>query len=182
MGDVALIGAYYDDDKGVNSGLAYVFEQQDGTWLEVAKLTADDGVLGAEFGSSVSLLGGLALIGAHQDDDRGSFSGSAYVFEKQDGTWSEVAKLTADDGGEDDRFGWSVSLSGDLALTEVPDKSAFLKYLVKRLETNTEAYLPSSELFSSFRRAVINNSDNIPQYGTIQKAGDEGGDFIFIRK
>ena len=67
-------------------------------------------------------------------------------------------------------------------LTEVPDKSAFLKYLVKRLETNTESYLPSSELFSSFRRAVINNSDNIPQYGTIQKAGDEGGDFIFIRK
>lgn len=67
-------------------------------------------------------------------------------------------------------------------LTEVPDRSEFLKYLTKRLETNSEKYLPSAELFSSFRRAVINNSDVIPQYGTMQKVGDEGGDFIFIRK
>jgi hypothetical protein len=68
------------------------------------------------------------------------------------------------------------------ALTEVPDRSEFMKYLTKRLETNSEKYLPSAELFSSFRRAVINNSDVIPQYGTMQKVGDEGGDFIFIRK
>lgn len=67
-------------------------------------------------------------------------------------------------------------------LTEVPDRSEFIKYLTKRLESNSEKYLPSAELFSSFRRAVINNSDVIPQYGTMQKVGDEGGDFIFIRK
>ena len=67
-------------------------------------------------------------------------------------------------------------------LTEVPDRSEFIKYLTKRLETNVEKYLPSAELFSSFRRAVINNSDVIPQYGTMQKVGDEGGDFIFIRR
>ncbi len=67
-------------------------------------------------------------------------------------------------------------------LTEVPDRSAFLKYLTKRLADNVEKYLPSAELFSSFRRAVINNSDVIPQYGTMQKVGDEGGDFIFIRR
>ncbi len=67
-------------------------------------------------------------------------------------------------------------------LTEVPDRSEFLKYLTKRLADNQEKYLPSAELFSSFRRAVINNSDVIPQYGTMQKVGDEGGDFIFIRR
>lgn len=68
-------------------------------------------------------------------------------------------------------------------LTEVPDRSEFLKYLTKRLETNVEKYMPSAELFSSFRMAVINNSDGvIPQYGTMQKVGDEGGDFIFIRR
>jgi hypothetical protein len=68
------------------------------------------------------------------------------------------------------------------ALSEVPDNSEFLKFLSKRLETNDKKYLSSGELFSSIRMAVINNSDIIPQYGTIQKAGDEGGDFIFIRK
>lgn len=68
------------------------------------------------------------------------------------------------------------------ALSEVPDKSVFMKYLIKRLSDNDEKYLPSESLFSSFRTAVLNNSPNVPQYGTVQNAGDEGGDFIFILK
>lgn len=67
-------------------------------------------------------------------------------------------------------------------LTEVPDQSAFLKYMTERLNTNNEKYLSSEQLFSSFRIAVINNSNVIPQYGEIKDVGDEGGDFIFIHK
>ena len=66
-------------------------------------------------------------------------------------------------------------------LTEVPDQSAFIKYLVKKLETNEEKYIGAGILFNSFRHAVINNSDIIPQYGEIRNVGDEGGEFIFIR-
>ena len=65
-------------------------------------------------------------------------------------------------------------------LKEVPDKSVFLQYLVQRLNENTEKYISSDMLFSSFREAVLNNSPTEPQYGTIQNAGDEGGEFIFI--
>jgi hypothetical protein len=67
-------------------------------------------------------------------------------------------------------------------LTEVPDRSSFVKYLIQRLDENTEQCLSSEQLFSSFRIAVINNSDVIPQYGEIKNVGDEGGDFIFIRR
>ncbi|MDA0193956.1 MAG: caspase family protein [Bacteroidetes bacterium] len=67
-------------------------------------------------------------------------------------------------------------------LKAVPDKSVFLEYMVKRLDENEEKYLSAEKLFSSFRDAVLNNSPNIPQYGTVQNAGDEGGDFIFIRR
>ncbi len=67
-------------------------------------------------------------------------------------------------------------------LSEVPDKSVFIEYLIKRLDQNTKKYLPSEQLYSSLKEAVMNNSQNIPQYGTIQNVGDEGGDFIFIRK
>ena len=67
-------------------------------------------------------------------------------------------------------------------LTEVPDQSAFLKYLIERLENNTDKYLSSEQLFSSFRIAVINNSNVIPQFGEIRDVGDQGGDFIFILK
>ena len=67
-------------------------------------------------------------------------------------------------------------------LKEVPDKSVFLQYLVKRLNDNTEKYISADQLFASFRIAVMNNSTTEPQFGTIQNAGDEGGEFIFIRK
>jgi hypothetical protein len=70
------------------------------------------------------------------------------------------------------------------SLKEVPDKSVFIEYLVKRLNQNSEKFLSAEQLFSSFRTAVINNSANgqVPQYGEIKEAGDEGGDFIFIKR
>ncbi len=67
-------------------------------------------------------------------------------------------------------------------LKEVPDQSAFLEYLNKRLEQNDNPYLTSEELFIRFRTPVLNNSPNIPQYGTIKNSGDEGGEFIFIKR
>jgi WD40 repeat protein len=67
-------------------------------------------------------------------------------------------------------------------LQEVSDESQFIKYLVKRLAENEEKFLPSEVLFSTFKTAVMNNSTNVPQYGVIQNVGDEGGDFIFIKK
>jgi len=67
-------------------------------------------------------------------------------------------------------------------LNEVPDKSVFMKYLIKQLEQNAEKFLTAEQLFTVIKPAVLNNSETIPQYGTIQSAGDEGGDFIFILK
>jgi WD40 repeat protein len=67
-------------------------------------------------------------------------------------------------------------------LEEVPDKSIFLEYLVKRLEENEDKYLTSELLFSSFKASVMNNSPNVPQFGVIQNVGDEGGDFVFVRR
>lgn len=67
-------------------------------------------------------------------------------------------------------------------LTEVPDKSVFLQYLIKRLQENKEKYVSSEQLFTSFRQAVLSNSPAVPQFGEIKDVGDEGGDFIFIKK
>jgi tetratricopeptide (TPR) repeat protein len=72
--------------------------------------------------------------------------------------------------------------SGGMA--EVPDKSVFVAYFLKRLSENRQNYLTAQTLFSSMRKAVTNNSPNaqIPQYGEIREVGDEGGDFIFVRR
>lgn len=66
----------------------------------------------------------------------------------------------------------------------VPDESVFIKYLVKYLVGNTDKYMTADHLFHSFRETVIKNSPNyqVPQYGDIHEAGDEGGEFIFIKK
>ncbi len=67
-------------------------------------------------------------------------------------------------------------------LKTVPDQSKFFEYLNKRLTENDAKYLSSRELFNSLYNAVVNNTNSVPQYGVIQDTGDEGGDFIFIRK
>ncbi|MCK4747421.1 MAG: caspase family protein, partial [Bacteroidales bacterium] len=66
-------------------------------------------------------------------------------------------------------------------LKEVPDQSVFVRYLIRELKQNEARFLPSEALFGNFKTAVLNNSPNVPQYGTIQNVGDEGGDFIFVR-
>lgn len=70
------------------------------------------------------------------------------------------------------------------SLKTVPDRSVFVEYLTKRLQENPDKYLDAQKLFVSFKEAVINNSPNnqTPLYGAINEAGDEGGDFVFVRR
>jgi len=129
-GDTALIGAMRDDDKGDGSGSAYIFVRSgDGIWTQQAKLTAADGAGGDRFGTSVSISGDTAIIGASEDDDKSEDSGSAYVFVRAaDGTWKQQAKLTPADGAAEDNFGESVFLSGDTAVIGAPDDDDKGKY------------------------------------------------------
>ncbi len=116
----AVIGAARDDDKGDNSGAAYVFIRSGTTWSQQAKLTAADGAANDRFGTRVAISGDTAVIGAILDDDKGDNSGSAYVFTRSGASWRQQAKLIATDGAADDVFGWSVALSGDTAVIGAP--------------------------------------------------------------
>ena len=112
-GETAVVGAYGDDDFGDWSGSAYVFIRNGETWTFQAKLTADDAAEYDYFGQSVAISDNTAVVGAYGDDDFGSKSGSAYVFYRTGTTWTQQAKLTADDAATIDRFGWSVSINAD---------------------------------------------------------------------
>ena len=115
-GDYAIIGAPHDDDDGSYSGSAYVFMRSDTSWTQQAKLTADDAEAEDYFGESVSIYGDYAIVSARLDDDGGSRSGSAYIFKRTDTSWTQQAKLTADDAEADDEFGKSVAISGNYAI------------------------------------------------------------------
>jgi hypothetical protein len=81
-GDSALVGAWGNDTAGgTDAGSAYLFTRTGTTWTQRAQLLADDGFPNDVFGSSVSLFGDTALVGAPNDDTiGGTDSGSAYVF------------------------------------------------------------------------------------------------------
>ena len=124
-GDTALIGARFDNnDGGFAAGSTYVFARSgppgSEVWTEQAKLTASDGIATDNFGTSVSISGDAAVIGTQSVYTPRGIAGSAYVFERSgptgSGIWMEREKLTASDSGPNDRFGWSVAISGDHAL------------------------------------------------------------------
>ena len=116
--NTAVIGAYYDDDNGRESGSAYVFEKNStGHWTQKEKLLASDGAAFDFFGRSVSVYNNTAVIGAYYDDDNGRESGSAYVFVKNStGHWTQKEKLLASDGAAFDYFGLSVSVYNNTAI------------------------------------------------------------------
>lgn len=101
-----------------NIGSAYVFNSSGGGWTQQAKMTANDrdspDYLG--FGQSVALAndGATAVIGPALDDDpTGLGPSSTYIFHQPDNEWTQQAKLAAEDGDPDDKFGFSVAVSGD---------------------------------------------------------------------
>jgi hypothetical protein len=117
VNDTALIGAYWDDDNGVDAGSAFVFTRTGTTWSQQQKLLASDGAAGDSFGSSVSVYGDTAFFGAYGDNDNGNLSGSAYVFTRSGTTWTQQQKLLASDGAAGDQFsGGSISVWGDTVL------------------------------------------------------------------
>lgn len=115
-GDTAVIGAHGSDQAGASSGAAYVFVRAGSTWSEQAKLSGADTTTGNQFGSAVSLSGDTTVIGARADNDNGNSSGSAYVFVRAGTSWSQQAKLLANNGAVGDNFGDAVSISGDTAV------------------------------------------------------------------
>ncbi len=115
-GDTVVVGARADDDNGTDSGSAYVFVRSGTTWTQQAKLSASDGAAGDEFAYSVTVSGDTAVIGAILDDDAGTSSGSAYVFVRSGGTWTQQQKLTSSDAAAGDTFGASLAIRNNTAV------------------------------------------------------------------
>ncbi len=113
-GETVLIGASRDDDRGEDSGSAYVFRHDGVSWVQQAKLTAPDGVTRDHFGAGVALDTGTAVIAAPDYRDH---SGAAYVFLEADADWNYEQRIRPFGGGGTwDQFGSSVAVSGIFAV------------------------------------------------------------------
>lgn len=113
-GDRLLIGDRFAGDRG--GGLAWIWELSQDGWVEMAELRPRNNREHDRFGTSVSLDGDRAVIGAH----RGTAwsSSPAYVFELRAGNWIETQELTGPGF-----FGQSVAVDGDRVLVGAPWES-----------------------------------------------------------
>ena len=121
-GDVVVVGAYRDDNNqtGLASGSAYIFEHDGNVWSQVLELTAANSRAGDFFGASVKLLNNRLLIGAPRDDvndfEINEDQGAAYLFEYIGTEWHETARIAAANSDQGDYFGFASDMQGDLIL------------------------------------------------------------------
>ncbi len=113
---IAAIGAYSNDDNGVNSGSAYLFDLSTGT--QIAKLLPHDGAQHDLFGHAIAIHDGIVVVGALYNDEFAEFAGAAYVFDATTG--EQIVKLHADDAASNDYFGKSVAIHNGIVAVGAP--------------------------------------------------------------
>ena len=138
-GDYAIIGTgdTEDDSKPKPKGgsyRAYIFKRNDTSWIQQAELRALGGEDYDFFGSSVSIDGDYAIVGAPRDDEDKETGkpkrdlGSAYIFKRNGTSWIQQAKLRASDSvfHSYEYFGSSVSINGDYVIIGGEDQTAYI--------------------------------------------------------
>lgn len=105
-GDLVLVGAFWDDEAGLDFGAGYVFGFDGTLGVQLQKLMSSKGTPSAQFGSDVAIDAGTILIGGGQGVEVFSSSASSWVFSQE--------LISAD--GELDDGGSSISVSGDIAV------------------------------------------------------------------
>ncbi len=119
----AVIGAHKDDDKGPESGSAYIFYQNHGgvnNWGRHTKLTDYNGAKGEQYGYDVSIDGEYIAIGARWERVFQSRAGAVFVYHKEDTGWAEFSRLTDPANLYNDQLGTSVVLDNFSILVGIP--------------------------------------------------------------
>jgi hypothetical protein len=125
-GDEVVVGASGDDDRGSQSGTAWIFTRSGSTWTEQQKLLPDDTPSGASFGIQVAMNynGDTIAITSSQDNITQTESGAVYIYTKSGGTWSQQAKIKADtpiNGESLGNGGLSLSDDGNTLIAGCPN-------------------------------------------------------------
>ena len=116
-----VVGAYNEDGPaGANQGAVYIYRFQDESFVLEQKLLPSVQQGGAEFGRALALDANTLVVGAPNEDDAAADAGAAYVFFYNGSTWTQQARLASQEPAATNRFGWSVSVSGDRAVVGSP--------------------------------------------------------------
>lgn len=132
-GTLVVVGAYHDDQFAHDAGAAYMFDALTGQQL--AKFAPDDVTAYKDFGVSVAVSNGIAIVGAWQDCEVATMSGAAYAFDVSDPqNPQQIHKLIPDDLTSDNYFGWAAAIDDGIAVVgafeaDYPGEEAGAAYL-----------------------------------------------------
>ena len=128
---VVFVSSYFDNDNyfddgpisngaGIAQGSVFVYNEIN-NWDFSEKLVPDEGQghRWDAFGSALAVDGNYLAIGAKGTDNTDyKDPGSVYIFHKEGANWSQIQKIEASDGQQDDFFGANIDIEGDdLAIT-----------------------------------------------------------------
>ncbi len=179
-GNTVVAGA---PGHGGTQGTAFVFVSDGTSWTDQGQLTASDGARGDSFGTSVSISGGVIVVGA---PGKSSGKGAAYVFALSGSTWSQQAELTAPGGAAGDNFGGSVSLSGTTAVVGASGKSSGEGAIYVFVGVNgvwsqqAEFSATDSASGDALGYSVSINGDTAVA-GAVAKHSGQGAAYVFLR-
>ena len=182
-GNHAVVGASRN-----GPGSAYIFERTMGGWIQRAKLTASDGKSYDYFGCSVGISGDSTVVGARQADGYGESSGSAYIFEKPNGGWTDMtesAKLSATDCSTGKELGYSVGISGNYAIVGTRYNEA--AYIFEKPNegwtdmTETEILLSGDISSNQYFGSSVSVWENSAIVGAYEDSYSAGSAYVFKR-
>jgi hypothetical protein len=158
----------------------------DPTWTQQAELTSSDGAANDYFGSAVSVSGNTAVIGAcNKTIGSNVQQGSAYVFTRSNGVWTQQQELVAPDAEAYSFFGYSVSVSGDTAVIGTNGRNVVYIYVNSGGVWTLQGEIkPAATLGYSFGTAVAVEGNTLvigaPGY-TLQSSLYQGAAYVFQR-
>lgn len=119
-GNLLAIGSPYDDIGGSDSGIVNLYNATTGAQLH--RLANPNPSRESYFGWAIAVSGNRVVVGAPEDDTGSNDAGIAYVYDLTSAT-PAVPILTIENPhpGQNDTFGWSVAIDGDLVVIGVPE-------------------------------------------------------------
>lgn len=146
-GNIAAVGKYNSTID--ETGYVYIFEKENGSWVQTAKFTADDANEEDYFGESLSLYGNTLLVGAQRADNSRWNSGAAYIFEKNENGWEQVAELTASDASYNHYFGIDVHLDEDVLIIGASNNGNGAAYVFEKPANGWTTMTETAKLVAS---------------------------------
>lgn len=116
-GGIVIVGAPGETASGLeDAGHAYTFRAKTGALIDT--LTSPNAQSGGGFGISVAISGGIAVVGAPSESINGTSVGHAYAFNAKTGAL--IRTLASPHPQVAAEFGWSVAISGKVAMVGAP--------------------------------------------------------------